>query len=97
MKKISINRYIKTLGILAFFVFQNGYGQVAEQKDTLYFDRQWKPTTRQNHEYYRLHLEKTGKLSLIIDYYKNGNMQMQGYAYTDSLDILVGFSIKKQS
>ena len=81
----------KTLLLILFSFFMNAYAQNQIKKDTLYFDENWKPTTKSNYEFYRpLPLNKIGDLSLIKDFYKNGTMQMQGYVYTDSLDVLVG-------
>ncbi|MBO0593513.1 hypothetical protein I2486_19105 [Cellulophaga sp. E16_2] len=78
-------KYILILLVGAFSMFQNSFSQDIQKRDTLYFDGNWKETTRLNHEFYRLlPLKVTGNLSLIKDFYKNGNMQMQGYAYTDS-------------
>ncbi|WP_108869091.1 hypothetical protein [Aquimarina aquimarini] len=93
MKEIKNKPRIHTLILLigSFVIFQNSFSQAIQNKDTLYFDSSWKPTIRSKHQFYRLlPLKTTKNLSLIIDYYKNGNMQMQGYAYTDSLTKLVG-------
>ena len=70
---------------------QYSFSQSLQNKDTLYFDSNWEVTTKENHEFYRpLPLNKIGDLSLIVDFYKNGNMQMQGYAYTDSIAVFAG-------
>ena len=77
--------------LLVSFSTQIGFSHTNQDKDTLYYDSNWKESTKDNYEYYRaLPLKTTGSLSLIVDYYKNGKMQMQGYAYTDSLNIFVG-------
>ncbi len=85
MKKITKNTFT-----LIFFILSSTI-VFSQTKDTIYFDKKWKKTDRKHHKFYRLMpLKTTGKLSLIIDYYKNGKMQMQAYAYTDSLDKYVG-------
>lgn len=74
--------HVLILLIGAFFSLQNNFSQVIQKKDTLYFDKDWKSTTKINHEFYRpIPLKKIDSLLLIQDFYKNGNMQMQGYAY----------------
>lgn len=74
--------YKLILFIGAFFILQSNYSQVIQKKDTLYFNKRWKPTTKINHAFYRpLPLKKVDSLVLIQDFYKNGNMQMQGYVY----------------
>ncbi|AUC76469.1 toxin-antitoxin system YwqK family antitoxin [Olleya sp. Bg11-27] len=70
---------IKTLLVLAVVTIQYNFAQT---NDTLYFDVDWKETTKANHSFYRpLPLKKVDSLVLIQDFYKNGNMQMQGYVY----------------
>lgn len=60
-------------------------------QDTIYFDKDWKEAIKDNHAFYRpMPLLKEGDLVLIRDYYKNGNLQMQGYAMADDLDNYVG-------
>ena len=64
---------------------------IAKAQDTLYFDEQWKETTRANHLYYRLlPLKQVGELIFIQDYYKNGHLQMQGYVHKTNMDEYVG-------
>lgn len=64
---------------------------LVKAQDTIYFDKDWKETTKDNHAFYRpMPLLKEGDLVLIRDYYKNGNLQMQGYAMDNNLDNYVG-------
>ena len=52
----------------------------AQKKDTIYYDAAWKETTKKNAAFYRpMPLLVVNELKLIRDYYKNGNLQMQGY------------------
>jgi len=60
-------------------------------QDTLYFDRDWKPSTREKHAFYRpLPLRQVGELLYVQDFYKNGNLQMQGYVSATDETIAVG-------
>lgn len=60
-------------------------------QDTLYFDEVWNPVTKDNHAYFRpLPLKTLGELSLVRDYHKNGNLQMQGYVRSDDPEYYVG-------
>ncbi|WP_437921269.1 hypothetical protein [Sphingobacterium sp. LRF_L2] len=60
-------------------------------QDTLYFDQDWQETTRDQYSYYRLlPVKKVGELYLIQDFYKNGKLQMQGYALANNPDVYVG-------
>lgn len=60
-------------------------------QDTLFFDADWKASSREEHAYYRLMpMKRIGPLVFIQDFYKNGNVQMQGYALADDTDSYVG-------
>ncbi|WDF70060.1 hypothetical protein PQ465_06690 [Sphingobacterium oryzagri] len=60
-------------------------------QDTLYFDAAWTESTRDQHAYYRLlPMKKMGELVFIQDFYKNGNLQMQGYARISDETVYVG-------
>ncbi|QCE42982.1 hypothetical protein [Psychroserpens sp. NJDZ02] len=73
---------IRKIKILLFLAVISVQYSLAQTNDTLYFDVNWKKTTKPNHAFYRpLPLKKVDSLVLIQDFYKNGNMQMQGYAY----------------
>ncbi len=88
-KKLNFMKILKNTFAFVFVLLNIlSFSQV---KDTIYYDKKWNKTDRGNHQFYRvLPLKKIGKLSLVIDYHKNGKMQMQGYAYTDNLNKYVG-------
>lgn len=75
------------------FIFLVLFVQVASAQpysltDTTFFDKDWKPTTRDNYEYYRTVKPDANampplKLFKAIDYYKNGMVQMDGYVLAD--------------
>ena len=47
------------------------------QQDTLYYDAQWKPTTKINAAYFRPPVVKVGELYQVKDYYSSGQLQME--------------------
>ena len=64
------------------------------QKDTLYYDADWKTVAKEHAEFYRpLPLKKSGKNWKIKDYYMNGNLQFEGFTNEIDEDALVGEAI----
>ncbi|WP_159086004.1 toxin-antitoxin system YwqK family antitoxin [Flavobacterium faecale] len=62
---------------LFFFLITACYSQ---EKTAIYYDSDWKVCTKENYTYYRpMPLKEIGDLVFVRDYYKNGNLQMQGY------------------
>ena len=60
-------------------------------QDTIYFDKDWKETTKAKSSFYRpLPLKKYGELVLLKDYYNNGQLQFQGYIYPKDENKYVG-------
>ncbi|CAM3301621.1 hypothetical protein FLLO111716_02015 [Flavobacterium longum] len=49
----------------------------ATAQEKQYFDKDWKPTTREQAVYYRV-VRKEGTLFLVNDYYANGQLQFSG-------------------
>ncbi|MBK9794528.1 MAG: hypothetical protein IPP60_15875 [Sphingobacteriales bacterium] len=58
--------------------------------DTIWYDMKWKKTDRINATYYRPAPQKKGNLYHIIDYYKDGVMQGDGWSYSDTAEIWEG-------
>jgi len=50
---------------------------LAQEPDTVYFDRKWKTTTTQRHKYFRTITQKDSVFE-VKDYYKDGKIQMTG-------------------
>ncbi|MCA5004417.1 hypothetical protein [Sphingobacterium bovistauri] len=77
----------KTVALtLILFAISNLYAQ-----DTLYFDKMWNETNRANHTYYRLLPQKEMQdIYYVQDFYKNGNIQMQGYVLKQNPKQYVG-------
>lgn len=49
-------------------------------QDTIWFDQNWQETSKDNYEYYRPAPEKIKEGYWIVDYYKSGQIQMEGYS-----------------
>ena len=77
--KIFISQFLLLLSVTSF------------AQDTIYFDKDWKPSTKNNYSFYRpIPLKKVGDLVLLKDYYKNGTLQFQGYIYPNDENKYVG-------
>lgn len=72
----------KIITLFLFFTYLSVLGQ-----DKIYYDAKWKETTSTDYVYYRpLPLKKIGDIVFVQDYYKNGQLQYQGYSYADAVD-----------
>jgi antitoxin component YwqK of YwqJK toxin-antitoxin module len=59
--------------------------------EPLYFDANWKTTTKENASFYRIQpSKKLGNLILVEDFYINKTPQFQGYSFQDNEDNYVG-------
>jgi antitoxin component YwqK of YwqJK toxin-antitoxin module len=58
-------------------------------QDIIYYDSNWAVTDKQNHEYYRIQTQEGSKW-LVKDYYKNGQLQMEGEYSSLNPDIKEG-------
>jgi len=60
-------------------------------QNVIYFDKDWKETTKEKSSYYRkLPLQKVGDLLLLKDYHHNGELQFQGYVLPQDENAYVG-------
>lgn len=60
-------------------------------QDKIYYDAKWNETTSADYVYYRpLPLKKVGDLLYIQDYFRDGQLQYQGYSYSDDENARVG-------
>ncbi|WP_375580448.1 hypothetical protein ABWH96_05265 [Marivirga tractuosa] len=58
------------------------------QNDTIWFDKDWNQSTKQNASFYRPPLEKEGDLYKMKDYYIDGSLQMNGTSrFKDSVHL----------
>ncbi len=63
----------------------------SQNMETLYFDANWKTTSKENASFYRMQpFKKLGNLILVEDFYINKTPQFQGYAFQDNEDNYVG-------
>ena len=66
-------------------------GSIARAQDTIYFDKNWNKIPKGEHVFYRpMPLQQVGMLLLLKDYYRNGNLQFQGYVKPGNEDAYTG-------
>nr|BFF40212.1 hypothetical protein BACY1_20170 [Tenacibaculum mesophilum] len=67
------------------------------QKDTLWLDKNWKETNKENAFFYRNPIKKEGKLYRVNDFYIDGTLQMTGLSkYKDSIYLQQAFWYTKE-
>lgn len=72
------------------FVFTTLFS-FSQNMEPLYFDANWKTTTKENASFYRIQpSKKLGNLILVEDFYINKTPQFQGYSFQDNEDNYVG-------
>ncbi len=77
----------KQILIVLFILFQTSN---ALSQDKIYFDKNWKTTTKKNATYYRIIVKENDSLYAVKDYYINGVLQMQGHITSLKKDIFQG-------
>lgn len=76
--------------LIIFVVFATTFSY-SQKMEPLYFDANWKTTTKENASFYRIMPSKTvGSLVLIEDFYINKTPQFQGYSPQNSESDYVG-------
>ncbi|HEX9503237.1 MAG TPA: TonB family protein [Patescibacteria group bacterium] len=75
--------------ILAFFLIASASTLLANAQDTTYFNHSWQETKAQNAPYYRTKL-KTDSGWQVIDHFRSGKIQMNGFYIDDSFHIAQG-------
>ena len=78
---------MKTILLLFGFLL---FTTISFAADTTWYDAKWKKTDRISATYFRPAPQKTGKLYHIVDYYKDGIMQGDGWSYSDTAEIWEG-------
>lgn len=64
------------LSVITLIIFSlNGFGQ-----ETIWFNSNWQPTTESQGKYYRPYPKKIDQGYWIVNYYMNGQVQMEGYS-----------------
>ncbi len=76
--------------LLSLFIFLS-YCIYSQSKDVIYYDKDWKETSKENAAFFRpLPMNVVGKYQLIRDYFIKGNLQMQGYSLKNNEKELIG-------
>lgn len=57
---------------------------ILAQKDTIWYDSNWKVADKKSADYYRPKVKKKGNLYLQVDYYLSGAKQMEAYAHSET-------------
>lgn len=60
------------------------------QKDTIWFDTNWKKTTKNNANFYRAQIVKKGDKFWVVDYYISGSKQMEGFSMKEDAEVYDG-------
>jgi len=60
------------------------------QKDTIWFDSNWKKTSKNNASFYRSDVTKKGNKFWVVDYYISGSKQMEGLSMKEDTEIYDG-------
>lgn len=79
---------MKKLGLLSLlYLFSI---PCSSQKDTIWFDINWKEISKKGAAYYRPEPKKKGDAFYVVDYYLNGNKQMEGISKDPKEDVYEG-------
>jgi len=76
---------LSTLIILYVFTFN-----LSAQKDTIWYDSNWKKTAKSNASYYRSEVLKKGDFYWFVDYYISGSKQMEGLSLDKDKEVYQG-------
>ncbi|MFC6267227.1 toxin-antitoxin system YwqK family antitoxin [Frigoriflavimonas asaccharolytica] len=77
----------KLILIFSLILFQ----VVSSQNNAIYFDKDWKKTSKANAAFYRpIPMKEVGELVLIRDFYMNGTLQFEGYTFKNNEEKYVG-------
>lgn len=80
---------IKKITIIASFLFLQML--FSQKTSPIYYDSDWKVTTKTNASYYRLMpMKELGELVLLQDFYINGTQQFEGYVLKNDENAYVG-------
>lgn len=80
---------IKKIVLLAAFLY--GHMLLCQNSDPVYYNKDWKVTTKDKASFYRLMpLKQIGELVLLQDFYSNGTPQFEGYVLKSNEDAYVG-------
>ena len=78
----------KSVFIISFLLFKI---LLSQKPEPIYYDKDWKVTSKSNASYYRLMpMKELGELVLLQDFYINGTPQFEGYALKKNENAYVG-------
>ena len=60
------------------------------QNDTIWFNSNWKDTSKKDASFYRLKPTKKGDAYYVVDYFLNGSKQMEGLSKYPGKDMFIG-------
>jgi antitoxin component YwqK of YwqJK toxin-antitoxin module len=75
---------MKKATYIIMFFFIGCYAQSLFGQKTIWFDKNWQQTSKENSVYYRPEPKKVKSGFWIVDYYKNGQVQMEGFSTVNS-------------
>lgn len=72
-------------------LFSLSFSITAQEKDTIFYDKYWRKTTKDKAFFYRpLPSQKEGNLFVLKDYYIDGKLQMKAYSSSNKKDVFEG-------
>ena len=81
---------MKKLLLLSFSIFYLFSIPCFAQNDTIWFNSNWKETSKKEASFYRLKPKKKGDGYYVVDYFMNGSKQMVGLSKYPGKDIYLG-------
>jgi len=81
---------MKKLIPLSFSIFYLFSIPCFAQNDTIWFNSNWKETSKKDASFYRLKPEKKGDAYYVVDYFMNGSIQMEGLSKDPGEDLYLG-------
>lgn len=80
---------IKRIVLITAFLFSQIL--LSQKSEFVYYDKDWKVTSKSDASYYRLMpMKELGELILLQDFYINGTLQFEGYAFKKDENAYVG-------
>ena len=81
---------MKKIVLFTFAVFYLSSLSLSAQKDTIWFDSNWKKTSKNNASYYRCHCVEKANGYWLTDYYISGAVQMEGLSLEQNAEVFQG-------
>ena len=81
---------MKKLLPLSFSIFYLFSFPCFAQNDTIWFNSNWKETSKKDAPFFRLKPTKKGDAYYVVDYFMNGSKQMEGLSKYPGKDMFIG-------